>query len=67
MKRSHLKEVGFKGEITAFLAMLFLLMMSLVGALVESSSIQITKNRKRADTILAMESVFGEYNIVIFN
>ena len=62
MKRSHLKEVGFKGEITAFLAMLFLLMMSLVGALVESSSIQITKNRKRADTILAMESVFGEYN-----
>ncbi len=62
MKKSQEKEPAFKGAITAFLAMLFVLMLSLVGALVESASVQITKNRKRADTILALESTFAEYD-----
>lgn len=43
------------------MALIFVLMLSLVGALVESVSVQMTKNRKRADTILALESTFAEY------
>lgn len=62
MRKSQEREPVFKGEITAFLAMLFVLMLSLVGALLESVSVQITKNRKRADTILALESTFAEYD-----
>lgn len=62
MRKSQEKEVEFKGEITAFLALLFVLMLSLVGALVESASMQMTKNRKRANTLLALESVFAEYD-----
>lgn len=62
MKKSQKKVPVFKGEVTAFLALLFILMMSLVGALLESVSIQMTKNRKRADTILALESTFAEYD-----
>ncbi len=62
MIRLQEKERVFKGEITAFLTLLFVLMLSLVAALVESASIQMTKNRKRADTILALESCFAEYH-----
>lgn len=62
MRKSQEREPVFKGEITAFLAMLFVLMLSLVGALLESVSVQMTKNRKRADTILALESTFAEYD-----
>lgn len=62
MKRLREKEPAYKGEITAFLALIFILMLSVVGALIESASIQITKSRKRADTLLALESVFAEYD-----
>lgn len=62
MKKLREKELAYKGEITAFLALIFILMLSVVGALIESASIQITKNRKRADTLLALESVFAEYD-----
>ena len=62
MRKSQEKEPGFKGGITAFLALLFVLMISLLGALVESASIQMTKNIKRTDTILALESTFAEYD-----
>lgn len=61
LKKSQSKGLAFKGEITAFMALIFILMLSVVGALIESASIQITKNRKRADTILALESTFAEY------
>lgn len=60
--KSQVKGLAFKGEITAFMALIFILMLSVVGALIESASIQITKNRKRADTILALESTFAEYH-----
>ena len=33
-----------KGEITAFLSLVFLLLLTLVGALLESASIQLAKN-----------------------
>lgn len=51
-----------RGEITAFLSLIFLLMMSLVGAVIDSTSIQLLKNQKRADMSLAMENVFAEYH-----
>lgn len=50
-----------KGELTAFLSLVFLLLLSLVGALLESASIQVMKNERRADAGRAMESVFAEY------
>lgn len=50
-----------KGEITVFLSLVFLLIISFVGALIESASVQILKNEKRARLSLAMESVFAEF------
>lgn len=62
MTRLQKTEWQFKGEITAFLSLLFILILSLVGVLVESASIQITRSRKRADVNTALESVFAEYH-----
>lgn len=62
MKKLQKREPVFKGEITAFLSLIFVLMLSLVGALLESVSMQMTKNRNRADTCLALESTFAEYD-----
>ena len=50
-----------KGEITAFLSLVFLLLLSLTGAVLESASLQVLKNEKRADAGRATESVFAEY------
>lgn len=50
-----------KGELTAFLSLVFLLLLSLVGSVLESASIQGLKNEKRADASRAAESVFAEY------
>ena len=62
MRRSQKREPVFKGAITALLSMIFVLMLSLVGTLLESVSVQMTKNRNRADTCLALESAFAEYD-----
>jgi len=62
LRRSQKREPVFRGEITAFLALIFVLMFSLVGAHVESASIQMARNRKRADMVLALESAFAEYD-----
>jgi len=56
-----MKRQGFKGEITIFLCMVFVLILSFIGAMIQSASIHITKSMKRADTRLALESVFAEY------
>ena len=50
-----------KGEITVFLSLVFLLLLTLVGALLESASIQLAKNERRADAGRAVESAFAEY------
>lgn len=50
-----------RGEITAFLSLIFLLLLSFTGAMVESASIQVLKNHKKADMSLAIESLFAEY------
>ena len=62
MKKSQTEVFPFRGEITVFMALVFVLMLSVVGALIESASIQITKNRKRTDTLLALESTFAEFH-----
>lgn len=49
------------GELTVFLSLVFFLLLALVGAVLESASIQIRKNEKRADAARATESVFAEY------
>lgn len=55
-----------RGDITAFLSLIFLLLLSLVGATLESASIQVMKNERRADANRAMESVFAEYQRELF-
>ena len=62
-----MKRQGFRGEITAFLSLIFVLLLSLAGALIQSASIHITKSMKRADTELALESVFAEYDRDMFD
>lgn len=56
-----------RGELTAFLSLIFLLLLSLVGAVLESASIQVMKNERRADAGRAMESVFAEYQKDLFD
>ena len=62
MKKLQVRGLAFKGEITAFMALLFILMLSVVGALIQSASHQIAKNRRRADILMALESTFAEYH-----
>lgn len=63
MKRNQKKERNrtVRGEITAFLSLIFVLLVSFILALVESSVIQTSKNQKRMDVDRALYSVFGEY------
>lgn len=49
------------GEMTAFLALIFILLIAFAGSLMESASIQSAKNYRRADMNRAIESVFAEY------
>lgn len=62
MKRLQKKELRFKGEITVLLSLVFVLILSLVGVLIESASMHRTKTQKRINTVLALESVFAEYD-----
>lgn len=57
-----MKRLEFKGEITVFLSLVFVLLLSFIGGMIQSASIHITKSEKRADTRLALESVFAEYH-----
>lgn len=50
-----------KGEITAFLSLIFLLLMSFTAGMLEAASVQNAKNYRRADTCYAAECVFAEY------
>ena len=50
-----------RGEVTAFLSLIFILLVAFIGGIMESASIQLAKNYRRADTDRAMESVFAEY------
>ena len=50
-----------KGEITVFLTLIFVLLVSFILALTESAVIQTSKNQKRLDADRAVFSLFGEY------
>lgn len=50
-----------QGEVTAFLALIFILLAAFAGSLMESASLQSAKSYRRADVNRAMESVFAEY------
>lgn len=50
-----------KGEITAFLSLIFVLLVSFILAMAESALIQTVKNQKRLDADRAVFSLFGEY------
>lgn len=50
-----------KGEITAFLSLIFVLLVSFILAMTESAQIQTAKNLKRLAVDSALYSVFGEY------
>lgn len=50
-----------RAEVTAFLALVFVLLVSFAGGLMESASLQAAKSYRRADMNRAIESVFAEY------
>lgn len=50
-----------KGEVTAYLSLVFILLLSFIGGIMEASSIQMAKSYRRTDVDRAMESVFAEY------
>lgn len=52
---------SLRGEVTAYLSLIFILLITFVGGVMESVSIQIAKNYRRADMNRAMECVFAEY------
>lgn len=50
-----------RGEITAYLSLVFILLITFAAGLIESASIQMAKNYRRADMNRAMECLFAEY------
>ena len=62
LKKSQRMRSAFKSEITVFLSLIFSVLLSLVGAMIESTSISLAKSMNQADLVLAMESVFAEYH-----
>ena len=50
-----------KAEITAFLSLIFILLVTFIGSVVDAASIQVAKNYRRIDAERALECVFAEY------
>lgn len=50
-----------RAEVTAFLSLIFILLVTFIGGIMESASIQMAKNYRRTDVSRAMESIFAEY------
>lgn len=50
-----------RGEITVFLSLIFVLLVSFIGSMVQSADLQVGKNKRRAVMDRAIYSVFGEY------
>ncbi len=50
-----------RGEVTAYLSLIFILLVTFVGGVMESATIQVAKNYHRADMNRAMECIFAEY------
>ena len=50
-----------KAEITAFLSLIFILLVTFTGSVLEAASLEVSKNLRRADAVRAMECIFAEY------
>lgn len=50
-----------KGEITAFLGLVFIMLVAFTGSMIESAAVQVAKNYRHADARRAIECVFAEY------
>lgn len=61
VRASNMKRCQCRGEVTAYLSLIFLLLITFVAGLMESASIQMAKNYRRADMNRAMECMFAEY------
>ncbi|MBC5689214.1 hypothetical protein H8S37_09820 [Mediterraneibacter sp. NSJ-55] len=55
-----------KGEVTAFLSLIFILLISFIMGVMEAAVIQEQKSKSRIDTDAAVYSVFGEYQKELF-
>ena len=55
------------GEVTVYLTLTFVLFVSLILALVESASVQMAKNYRRADMNRALECVFERRHSASFS
>ena len=62
LKKSRQKGLQFKGELTIFASLIFLLVLSLAMTLLKSAALQVEKSEVRAKMQLALESVFAEYH-----
>lgn len=61
-REDHKREQRYlKGEVTVYLSLVFILLISFAGAMLESASLQNVKNYRRADMTRAVESLFAEY------
>lgn len=61
-RKNHKREQRYlKGEVTVYLSLVFILLISFTGAMLESASLQNVKNYRRADMTRAVESLFAEY------
>ena len=63
MRKSQNRRQAFKGSITVFLSIIFIVFLSLIGAMIQSATIQSLKSIKRADMNLALENMFAEYQV----
>ena len=61
LTRLRERDLRFKGEITVFVSLVFMLTLSLIMALLSSAATQVKKSSVRAQMTLALESVFAEY------
>ena len=55
-----------RGEVTAYLSLVFILLIAFVSGIMESASIQLAKNYRRTDMNRAVECVFAEYQKELF-
>lgn len=67
LTRSLVKVQPYKrGEITVFLALTFLVLVSFLMGVMDAGSLQMTKSYRRADMNRSIESVFAEYQKELF-
>ena len=62
LRKNHEREFRYlRGEVVAYLSLIFILLITFIAGVMESASIQLAKNYRRADMNRAMECVFAEY------